>query len=114
MKLLFIKGRFVNVCSLLLHEEDGVLHSLDIDFEPSDEGFHNDNIGLTTSTNPWKQAIDIYVFAKDHLRSILSEDLISNEDFEKEFELGESSLTSLEGILGIALQLLEVFLFFVY
>ena len=97
---------------MLLQEKEGILHSLDIDFEPSDEAFITDNIGLTTSTNPWKQAVEIYEFVKEHLRSILTEDLISIEDFEKEFELGGTSLTTLEGILGIALQLLEVFLFF--
>ena len=98
---------------MLEQEEEGFLHSLDIDFEPSDEAYINDNIGLSTSTNPWKQAVEIYDFVKDNLRNILTQDLISNEAFEKEFELGGSSLTSLEGILVIALQLLEVFLFFV-
>lgn len=83
-------------------------HSLDIEFEPSVEGFSNDNVGLKASTAPWKQGVQIFNFVTDHIRSVLSEEVISNEKLTDLFEISGSSNSTLEGTFRILMQLLEV------
>ena len=90
------------------HEAGALQHSLDIEFEPSDEGFANDNVGLKTSTDPWNQGVQIFNFVKDQVRFILSEEVISTEDLGDLFEITEYSDTTIEGATRIIMKLLEV------